>query len=62
LIGEENTAEGLQSAALVSQRYRLVSAGSLGVLGSTRMDYAKVLSAVRSVADELQQTLATLDT
>lgn len=62
LIGEENQAEELQSAALVSQRYRLVSAGSLGVLGSTRMDYAKVLSAVRSVADELQQTLATLDT
>lgn len=61
LIGEENTVEELQSAALVSQRYRLVSAGSLGVLGSTRMDYARVLSAVRSVAAELQQTLATLD-
>ncbi|MDX1511853.1 MAG: heat-inducible transcriptional repressor HrcA [Nitriliruptorales bacterium] len=61
LIGEENQVEELQSAALVSQRYRLVSAGSVGVLGSTRMDYANVLSTVRSVADELQQTLATLD-
>jgi heat-inducible transcriptional repressor len=42
-IGEENEVEDLRAASLVAQRYRLVTAGSLGVLGPTRMDYASVL-------------------
>jgi heat-inducible transcriptional repressor len=59
-IGEENPVEGLQTTSLVSQRYRLVSAGSLGVLGPTRMDYASVLATVRAVAAQLQETLTDL--
>lgn len=59
-IGAENEVEELHSASLVSQRYRLVTSGSLGVLGPTRMDYASVLASVRAVADELQRTLAGL--
>jgi heat-inducible transcriptional repressor len=59
-IGEENEVEDLRTASLVAQRYRLVTAGSLGVLGPTRMDYASVLAAVRAVADELQRTLTDL--
>ncbi len=39
-IGGENTVEDLRSTSLVAQRYRVVTAGSLGVLGPTRMDYA----------------------
>jgi heat-inducible transcriptional repressor len=59
-IGGENTVEDLRATSLVAQRYRVVTAGSLGVLGPTRMDYASVLSTVRAVADELQRTLADL--
>ena len=59
-IGEENEVEDLRSASLVAQRYQLVTAGSLGVLGPTRMDYATVLATVRAVADQLQATLTDL--
>jgi heat-inducible transcriptional repressor len=59
-IGGENEVEDLRATSLVAQRYRMVTAGSLGVLGPTRMDYAAVLSTVRAVADELQRTLTDL--
>lgn len=59
-IGEENEVEDLRTASLVAQRYQLVTAGSLGVLGPTRMDYASVLATVRAVADQLQRTLTDL--
>jgi heat-inducible transcriptional repressor len=59
-IGSENEVEDLHSASLVAQRYRLVTAGSLGVLGPTRMDYASVLATVRAVAQQLQDTMTDL--
>jgi heat-inducible transcriptional repressor len=59
-IGNENQVEDLRSTSLVAQRYQLVTAGSLGVLGPTRMDYASVLATVRAVADQLQETLTDL--
>jgi heat-inducible transcriptional repressor len=59
-IGGENEVEDLRSTSLVAQRYRLVTAGSLGVLGPTRMDYASVLATVRAVADQLQASLRDL--
>lgn len=59
-IGRENEMEDLRSASLVAQRYQLITAGSLGVLGPTRMDYARVLATVRAVADQLQETLTDL--
>ncbi len=59
-IGQENDVADLRTTSLVAQRYRLVSAGSLGVLGPTRMDYAGVLATVRAVADQLQETLTDL--
>lgn len=59
-IGEENQVEDLRAASLVAQRYELITAGSLGVLGPTRMDYVSVLATVRAVADQLQETLTDL--
>lgn len=59
-IGSENEVEDLHSASLVAQRYQLITAGSLGVLGPTRMDYASVLSTVRAVAEQLEATLTDL--
>lgn len=59
-IGSENEVEDLRSASLVAQRYQLVTAGALGVLGPTRMDYASVLATVRAVAQQLEATLTDL--
>ena len=59
-IGEEHTQEDLRATSLVAQRYRLVSDGSLGVLGPTRMDYGGALATVRAVSDQLQRTLRDL--
>ena len=59
-IGEENPLADLRPTSLVAQRYRLVSSGSLGVLGPTRMDYGSALATVRTVSDQLQRTLDAL--
>jgi len=59
-IGQENEVEDLRAASLVAQRYQLITAGSLGVIGPTRMDYASVVATVRAVADQLQATLTDL--
>ena len=59
-IGAEHDVEDLRSTSLVAQRYRVVSAGSLGVIGPTRMDYAQVLTTVRMVAEQLQRSLDAL--
>jgi heat-inducible transcriptional repressor len=59
-IGGENPIADLRATSLVAQRYQLVSAGSLGVLGPTRMDYGAVLAAVREVSTQLQRTLSEL--
>ena len=59
-IGRENEVEDLYSASLVAQRYQLITAGSLGVLGPTRMDYASVLATVRAVSEQLEATLTDL--
>lgn len=61
-IGGEHTVEDLRAASLVAQRYELLSAGALGVLGPTRMDYGRALSTVRVVSEQLRATLRTLST
>lgn len=61
-IGGENSVEDLRAASVVAQRYALLSAGALGVLGPTRMDYGHALSTVRVVSEQLQATLRTLST
>lgn len=59
-IGEENTTLGVRSASLVTTAYGSSSAGSLGVIGPTRMDYPSVIAAVQAVADQLQASLLDL--
>lgn len=51
-IGTENPYEGLRSTSLVAAGYGPGSAqaGSLGVIGPTRMDYARTMATVRAVA------------
>ena len=49
-IGHELPVEGLSSTSLVSASYGETSAGRLGVIGPTRMDYPSAIGAVRAVA------------
>lgn len=56
-IGEENTVQGLQglgTTSIISTRY---TAGGLGVLGPTRMDYPTTMAAVRAVARYVSEIL-----
>lgn len=47
-IGAENPLEGLQSTSVVTTSYG--TAGGLGVVGPTRMDYPTTMASVRAVA------------
>lgn len=54
-IGSENGAEGLSGVSVVASRYgRGSSAGVVAVIGPTRMDYSKVISAVRAASAALR--------
>lgn len=54
-IGKENDAEALSGVSVVASRYgRGDSAGVVAVVGPTRMDYSKVIRAVRAASTALQ--------
>jgi heat-inducible transcriptional repressor len=55
--GENDPIEPLRAASIVAAGYGDDPAGSLGVLGPTRMDYPSVLAVVHAVAEHLQRTL-----
>lgn len=54
-IGAENTFEGFQSTSVVTTTYG--SAGGLGVVGPTRMDYPTTMASVRAVAHYVSEIL-----
>ncbi len=54
-IGEENLIPEIQSCSLIVQRYHYKGfAGTMGILGSTRMNYAYNMAALKSAIDLLQ--------
>lgn len=59
VIGRENVYSPMQNCSLVTCTYYVGSdvVGTLGVLGPTRMDYARVVSAVNLVAQALSELL-----
>lgn len=59
-IGEENEAEEMRSASVVSIGYgsRGTVLGGMGVVGPTRMDYPGTIAAVRAVARYVGEILA----
>ncbi len=59
-IGRENRHPAMQGCSLVTATYRVGgrTVGTLGVLGPTRMDYARVLSVVHSVTECLSGALS----
>ena len=58
-IGSENEQEGLQDCSVVTASYRVngTPVGSFGVIGPTRMDYARVLSILKNVQTNLSTVL-----
>jgi len=57
-IGRENPAAALEHASFVAARYgEGDSGGIIGVIGPTRMDYRRAMSAVRTVSDALTGVL-----
>jgi heat-inducible transcriptional repressor len=59
-IGHENRMIEMQDCSVISASYRIGSdvAGSIAVLGPTRMEYEKVISVVRFMADTLSGILS----
>lgn len=58
-IGSENPLESMQSCSLVSANYYQgnTCAGSVGIIGPTRMAYEEMIALVESTADYLSQNL-----
>ncbi|QDO89049.1 heat-inducible transcriptional repressor HrcA [Ornithinimicrobium ciconiae] len=54
-IGAENPYEGFQSTSVITTTYG--SAGGLGVVGPTRMDYPTTMASVRAVAHYVSEIL-----
>jgi len=59
-IGEENTATALQDCAIISATYTLDGrpVGHIGVLGPTRMDYARVVKILDYASRNLSRVLS----
>jgi heat-inducible transcriptional repressor len=59
-IGSEHRIEDLRGCSVVAAAYRVGgrAVGTLGIVGPTRMEYARVISLVRYLADSLSDVLA----
>ena len=56
-IGKENKTEGLSGVSVVASRYgRGDAEGVVAVIGPTRMDYSKVIQAVRAASAALGES------
>lgn len=62
VIGSENPYEEMQSTSFVAAKYKIGDrvAGTIGVVGPTRMDYGRAVSAVEVMARNLGELLTNL--
>ncbi len=62
IIGKENEAEAIQDYSIVISRYGLPkkAAGTIGIIGPTRMPYARAISSVSYLASLLGELVAEL--
>ena len=60
IIGDENNIPELRDCSLVVARYSAGNniAGTIGIIGPTRMDYSKIVSKLEYLTNELNQRLA----
>jgi len=61
-IGSEHTHTEMHDCSLVTATYKLGNTviGAVGVVGPTRLDYAKVVGVVRGLADSLSEVLTSM--
>jgi heat-inducible transcriptional repressor len=61
-IGSENADQEIQDCSLVAASYRVdgEALGTIGIIGPTRMDYARAISAVAFIAENLGRALMEL--
>jgi heat-inducible transcriptional repressor len=59
-IGSENSIDELRECSIVVAPYRVDGevAGTVGVLGPTRMDYRQALAAVEAISQQLGDVLS----
>ncbi len=59
-IGEENKHEDIRECTLITGTYKIhdKTLGTVGVLGPTRMDYGRVISIMRRLVDQLNESLS----
>jgi heat-inducible transcriptional repressor len=62
MIGEENVLPDTQDISVIATAYGVgdEAYGTVGLLGPTRMDYGRAISAVRCIADNLSRSLRAL--
>ena len=62
IIGKENKAEAIQNCSVVISQYGLPdeAIGTIGVVGPTRMPYARTISTVSYLSSVLSQLVAEL--
>lgn len=62
IIGSENPVDGMRDCSFVGAKYRVNGrvAGTIGVVGPTRMDYRRAVSAVEFMANNLSELLTSL--
>ncbi len=60
LIGDENTYEDLKDCSMVVSHYRdpWGRKGGLGIIGPTRMQYARVMASLATVTDMIQKLIS----
>ena len=58
-IGKENELSELQDMSIITATYRVgdKKLGSFGVIGPTRMNYAKIISVLRCVSASMNEIL-----
>lgn len=61
-IGSENTDQQIKDCSVIASSYHIdgETLGTLGIIGPTRMDYARAISSVKFIADNLTRALTEL--
>lgn len=61
-IGSENTDQHIKDCSVIASSYRIdgEALGTIGIIGPTRMNYARTISAVEFIADSLTKALREL--
>ncbi|MBA3061424.1 MAG: hypothetical protein FP833_00450, partial [Atribacteria sp.] len=60
IIGKESKLKEMQNCSLVTSEYSIKgkSAGAIGILGPTRMDYPRMISIAEYISDKLSEVLS----